>query len=634
MDNDQYSAQLALLRDFGVPGDGPDADEVREGLARLLATKALSLVQIQISRDLAFMRGNTVPPAFHLLVAVLFLSRRAGNTFFHPEKAGGLLKDAVWQETSAPEENLRNASFLVDLWKKTAAGNLASLAGDPVLYSPDGFPGVLFFQRDYRALLAVNEAFSRLITSVDRSEPMSDYTIRTSLVFQGFSLEKDQEQAVRTALSRLFSVITGGPGTGKTTIVCSILRALLESGTVLARDIALCAPTGRAAQRLGEAIADQAATAEKISPEALAGLRSLRGMTIHSLLGGGYDAEFKYHADVPLPQKVVVVDEVSMVDLGLMRALLDAIPTGTRLILLGDPDQLPPVNAGAVLGDLVGDLTSPFIARLTKARRYDERLGAYARAINEGDVRQVLDEDSLRPYLSAETGFFRLPETDPAEALEAWVENAGLFDPRKGLKALAQKACATDEGADALLAGRMTKEADELFQFLNRTRILAVLRLGPLGVNRINKILLARQSRRASPEDAHRHPGVPILITSNAKDRGLFNGDVGVAVTLKGASYVLFPKGKEGVFACPVALLPEHDLAYATTVHKSQGSQYDDVLVILPDDASCSLLSRQILYTGVTRARRRAVVLGRDDILRTALERNITRDTGVRITNR
>lgn len=622
---------VSLLRDFQVPSEGPREEEVRAALARLLATKALTLSEIQISRDLARFRGGDLAPAFHLLVATLFLARHAGNTFLRVEKAHALLEKAAWQESDDAETNEAHAVFLIDLWEEIVANDLAALAGGLVLDGPEGFPGALFFQKDYLAVQALNEAFSMLVSSRTQVAPVAQEHLAAALRFSSFTLEGEQAAAVQAATSRRFTVITGGPGTGKTTIVCSILRALLASGQVEAAGIALAAPTGRAAQRLGEAVYEQATQAVNLSADELEALRSLQGSTIHALLGG-YAPDFRHDQENPLPQKVVVVDEVSMVDVALMNALLKALPEDARLILLGDPNQLPSVGSGAVLGDLTAAADAPFIARLKVARRYDKKLGYYAEAMNDGDAAKVIDTESLVPYTSAEKGFFRIPGTDASAraALMDWVDDFHLFDKRAGLKALAEKATATDSLADKLLAGEKTEEAGKLFEFLDRSRILSVLHGGPLGVDRVNAMLLARHAARARFETAIHYPGVPIIVTRNAKDRGLFNGDVGVTVKLRDEPYVIFPRGK-AVIACPGVLLPEHDLAYAITIHKSQGSQYGNVLVILPDDANCPLLSRQLVYTGITRAKNRAVVLGPDAILAAALARHETRDTGVRI---
>lgn len=615
------NAFLRQLKLFGVPsGSGEIAEAVREFLARRLEDGDLSLSEIQLSRDIAE-RGKCEDAAVHLFLAAMFVAQRRGNAFLS-EKNGA----RIFDEFGA-----------LELWEKARAA-ARNLPGEIVVQTENGW----FFARNLEAVERVSELIQARVKEAHR-EAAPD--IEKSAAFIDKTLDEFQKKAVRTATSRSFAVITGGPGTGKTTIVCAILRALLRPGDLRPDEIGLVAPTGRAGQRMTEALRKELAKAKDENPAVLAAIGSLKGVTIHSLLGGRAP-HWKHTKYDRLPHRLVIVDESSMVDLHLMRALLEALRDDCRLVLLGDSHQLPSVDAGAVLGDLAtkdGERDG-WAVHLEDSHRFKGKLKDASEAINAGDS-DALKDAAPALGIEAETGsdwtsalrkdatkngcfrlvFGKMSAQSCSKALERWASCFGTLDELVD----SAKEIANDPGLDD---GTMTPAAKALFECLDRARVITVLRNGPFGVAGVNDFFSRKIHGRRKTDNPFDKPGVPVLITRNSRERELFNGDIGVTVERDGMMYALFPRGKK-VVVCPVALLPEHELAYAVTVHKSQGSEFGNVLVVLPEDEKNPLLTRELVYTGITRAKERAVILGTEAALEAALKNKTERDTSIDIAN-
>lgn len=439
-----------------------------------------------------------------------------------------------------------------------------------------------------------------------------------------------QAVAAAAAMRNRLTVITGGPGTGKTTTAARVLALLLHQDPGLR--IALAAPTGKAAARLAEAIGAGAAGLP-ISGSIRAGLPSV-GHTIHRLLGyQPWCDRFANGPDRPLAEDVIVVDEASMVDLLMMDALFAAARPSARIILLGDPDQLASVDTGYVLGDLcrasdgcgddhgaklcawyerlsgqklpVGGRASPMrdaVVRLRRSYRFEKQvgIGVLAQAIREGDGQRTLDA-------LCDGGHSDVRRRDP-------VRTCGeLLSPI----------------AKQIEAYFDAKDAAESLERLSAFRVLCALREGRSGVAGLNDGMERwLRERYGVPTRARWYDRRPVLITANDRATGLFNGDIGVTLSVGGRALVHFPDGSGGVRAVAPARLPSHDTAWAMTVHKSQGSEFDHVLFVLPDDDN-RVLTRELLYTGVTRARRDVDVVGRADIVTAAVARTTLRASGL-----
>lgn len=432
-----------------------------------------------------------------------------------------------------------------------------------------------------------------------------------------------QRRAVRQVVGKRFFILSGGPGTGKTT---TVLRMLLMLQRVSGRNgrllsVALAAPTGKAAQRLSQSLRDGAdQLRERLAPNDQSWHAALDRLpdsarTLHRLLGfQQHTGRPGFDSDHPLPFDLVVVDEASMVDLGLMRALLDALAPHAALILLGDPDQLVSVSAGSVLADLVASAEQPPLAehhvRLRHVWRTQGRLAEVYEAVRIGR------RAALAPLLTPEIGAQWHPVDNPNEVrrrLLAWMR-------REEWTPLDQ------------ITGTPDSDPSAAFAALRRLQLLTALREGPFGAAAINDWIDTK--RRRSHEGTVWYPGRPIMVRHNDYSRRLFNGDIGLTIRHQGQLVVCFEStdadGRIGYRHLSPRELPEHDLGYALTIHKSQGSEYDHVAVLLPPEADNRILSRQLLYTGVSRAKRSVEIWSADASLTAALETLSERNGGLR----
>jgi exodeoxyribonuclease V alpha subunit len=427
-----------------------------------------------------------------------------------------------------------------------------------------------------------------------------------------------QAIAVAAAVRSSFAVITGGPGTGKTHTIGKLLQVLRRGQPSLR--VALAAPTGKASARLGEAIAGVVTDAP--APTTLH--RLLEYLSVEDL--------FRRGPERPLPHDLVVVDEASMVDLELMAALFAALQPSARLVLLGDRDQLTSVGTGQVLADLcraagsgAGSGAGPALAAfcrahlgqsaplaasptaladavvvLRKNHRFGQQpgIGAFAAA--------VADRDGARALAALRAGHADLrlePHGEPRARLSAiWPALTAVFDA---------------DGPAAALAA------------LARGRILCATRHGPFGVEATNHVVEQALRQAGHRLDGVHYHGRPVLVTANDHDNRLYNGDLGVEWREPdGALLAWFGDGRGRMRSVPLLRLPPHETAWAMTVHKSQGSEFDEVLLLLPDRTG-PLLHRQLVYTAVTRARRRAVIAGDETLLMHALATEPERSTGL-----
>jgi exodeoxyribonuclease V alpha subunit len=454
----------------------------------------------------------------------------------------------------------------------------------------------------------------------------------------GVPIDKDPSQidAIRAALSTPLLVVSGGPGTGKTSLLVNILRALVRTGTDPGR-ILLAAPTGRAAQRMTEALHANLASIARLEPGEQR-LGQLSGSTLHKLLiynsrRGG----FRYGETCSLPADVVAVDEVSMVDVVMMDHLFQAIdPARTKVILIGDKDQLPSVEAGSVLAD-ISAAAHPFMTNhlvvLKKVYRSAGKLLDLARSINAGKSVGLPSVDFAGAVAQPSGNWSFVAATDRDQLnrhLDRWLWHH-FFEPPD------DHAHSYVDGVNQVAALPADSQArrdwiNRLFAFVHRCRILTVVRHGPTGMqwinNRIAGALKPCLDPDASPQ-SRLFNGALIMITRNDYDRELFNGDVGVVLRQPDGGYRAWFRRVNGIEAFPAAGLTDCELAFAMTVHKSQGSEFDDTLLILPEDSKHRLLTREIIYTAATRAAKRLIIHGSEAAFQTALRRKIQRQSGL-----
>jgi len=447
-----------------------------------------------------------------------------------------------------------------------------------------------------------------------------------------------QKIAAMTAVCRMFCVISGGPGAGKTSTVVKVLALLIEQAKGKPLRIALAAPTGKAAKRLQESIRE---TKGKLaSPAEIIRLIPDEASTIHRLLGIGHSfSRPHYHEGNPLPYEVVVVDEASMIDLPLMAKLVQAVAPSARLIILGDKDQLASVEAGGVLSDICGlGLRWPsnvvasdgetdagqgeiplrqeglsFLVILGKSYRFgsDSGIGVLSRSVKEGEGKRALS--LLKGLTANKYQDIAWRPCPPAAALP---------------KAIAERVI--QEYADYFTA----KDPNDAFQLFNRFRLLCAMRQGPYGAERLNA-LIEDELRRAGliKSRSRRHyPGQPIMISCNDYQLGLFNGDLGLILpdptAPDTALSAYFPTSDGAMRKIPLSLLPGHETVYAMTVHKSQGSEFDRILLLLPD-TDAKILTRELIYTSITRAKNYVEVWSQEEIFLSAVSRRIERQSGL-----
>ena len=477
----------------------------------------------------------------------------------------------------------------------------STLAGDPPVLHFDVTDGVglLYLDRYWIEECRVAQDVLTLAAS-KRTGPLPDI----DRLFSGTYAE--QRGAAEVALSRALTVLTGGPGTGKTTTVARLLALLAEQAELDGRTrlrIALAAPTGKAAARLLEAVKDEVAKLDPIDRDRLP---ELTATTLHRLLGSRPDtsSRFRHNRDNRLPHDVIVVDETSMVSLTMMARLLEAVRPDSRLLLVGDPDQLASVEAGAVLADLVDGLAAVDdtpIARLTTSHRFGESIRALATAIRDGKADEAL------AVLAAGGDHIEWVDTEsPADILR---------------KTLVPHALALREAA-------VLGDGPAALATLEEHRMLCAHRRGPYGVaywNRQVERWLAEQTD--TPLWAAWYVGRPVLVTANDYGLGLYNGDTGVAVLRDGALRAVM-SGSAGPVEFATSRLADIETMHAMTIHKSQGSQAREVTVLLPGEDS-RLLTRELLYTAVTRARHKVRLIGSADQVRAAIERRAVRATGL-----
>ncbi len=424
--------------------------------------------------------------------------------------------------------------------------------------------------------------------------------------------DADQRRAAELCATSRLSVLAGGPGTGKTTTVSRLLVLLRQQDTTCR--IALAAPTGKAAARLEEAVRS---SARDLTPGEQALLGDLSATTLHRLLGWRPEARSRFRHDRSnrLPFEVVVVDEASMVSLTMMARLLEALRPTTRLVLVGDPDQLASVEAGAVLGDLVAPTTAVPVARLRTNRRFDidGGIARLARAVQDGHADDAVDLLRSHEHLDVE-----LVEVGDDLALSAYPIEAVRSDVTKNGTAMYDAAARGDIAA-ALAA-------------LDGHRLLCAHRRGPRGV--VHWSVLAQRWVAAAignvtdARDLHQ-VGDPLLVTSNDYELGLFNGDTGVVVADgRGGLVAAFGRGGAPI-EVSLARLGAMRPLHAMTVHRSQGSEFARVTVLLPTAAS-SLATRETLYTAVTRATEHVRLIGSAEAVVAAIGRPAARATGLR----
>jgi exodeoxyribonuclease V alpha subunit len=451
--------------------------------------------------------------------------------------------------------------------------------------------------------------------------------------------------AAAVAALKRFCVISGGPGTGKTYAVAKILALILGQPRHQGWRIFLCAPTGKAAARLAESIAD-AKMNLACAPDVIQTIPE-EGQTIHRMLktvkGTPY---FHYNAENKLPADIVVVDEASMVDLPLMSKLIQAIPDDARLILMGDRDQLASVEAGSVLGDICGK---------KQQNEFSKSFGMKIRNLTESGAENIVDAHPYKSGIQDSIVFFtKRYRFETGGGIHALSQAVNSGDSETTLTILKENKYAEiewiipstmDDYRRWVRQKILSRYKDlfisidpmEMLACMDRFRILCAVNQGVFGIHALNRLAESTLQnkgfiRHYNLSQNMWYSGKPIMIAENEYDLGLYNGDVGVTTKEKDGDhgyFVNFKASGNALQRYQASRLPAYHKVYAMTVHKSQGSEFDEVLLVLPDKDT-PLLTRELLYTGITRARQKLSILGLESVIKGAVSRRIERTSGLR----
>ncbi|EAB3090909.1 exodeoxyribonuclease V subunit alpha [Salmonella enterica] len=598
---------------------------IQERLLEAVGQKLLRPIDAQFALTVA---GNDDPA---VTLAAALLSHDAGeghvclplSRLMLTEEAHPLL--VAWiSETATPID-----------WKKRLLASAAVSCGD----SPA--PLILCGDRLYLNRMWCNErTVARFFNEVNQAIDVDEAQLSRILdaLFPTTDEVNWQKVASAVALTRRISVISGGPGTGKTTTVAKLLAALIQMADGERCRIRLAAPTGKAAARLTESLG--AALRQLPLTDAQKKRIPEDASTLHRLLGAQPGSQrLRHHAGNPLHLDVLVVDEASMIDLPMMSRLIDALPPHGRVIFLGDRDQLASVEAGAVLGDICAYVNAGFTAE--RARQLSRLTGC---AIPAGAGTQAASlRDSLcllqKSYrFGSDSGIGKLAAAincGDRSAIQAVFQQGFSDIEKRTLQSSDDYAGMLDEALAGygrylrLLHEKATPEA--ILQAFNEYQLLCALREGPFGVGGLNDRI---EQAMVQQRKIHRHPhsrwyeGRPVMIARNDSALGLFNGDIGIALDRGQGLRVWFAMPDGAIKSVQPSRLPEHDTTWAMTVHKSQGSEFDHAALILPSQRS-PVVTRELVYTAVTRARRRLSLYADERILAGAIVTRTERRSGL-----
>ncbi|XWJ93399.1 exodeoxyribonuclease V subunit alpha [Phytobacter ursingii] len=601
---------------------------LRTLLQQAVALKILRPLDVQFALTVA----SDDEPAVMLAAAMLSFDAGEGHVCLPlsrlapenlPARAHPLLA-SLYEEVGQPAD-----------WRKTLLASPAVSEGEAAT------PMILVGERLYLNRMWCNEcSIAAFFAEVNQPLAVDENRLRQALdnLFQPSDDINWQKVAAAVALTRRVSVISGGPGTGKTTTVAKLLAALVQMADGSRCRICLAAPTGKAAARLTESLG--AALRQLPLTDKQKATLPEEASTLHRLLGALPGSQrLRYHAGNPLHLDVLVVDEASMIDLPMMSRLIEALPQHARVIFLGDRDQLASVEAGAVLGDICAWVNKGFTPE--RAAQLSRITGTAVPA-GEGASASAL-RDSLcllqKSYrFGSDSGIGQL-----AAAVNRGDKAAASAVLGQGFSDIENKRLQSTEDyqnmIDDALAGyerflglvRDGAQPQEVLTAFGEYQVLCALREGPFGVSGLNDRIeqaLVRQRRISRPAHARWYHGRPIMITRNDASLGLFNGDIGIALDQGQGIRVWFPLPDGSLKSVQPSRLPEYDTAWAMTVHKSQGSEFDHAALILPGQV-VPVVTRELVYTAITRAKKRLSLYADERILAQAIATRTERRSGL-----
>lgn len=520
--------------------------------------------------------------------------------------------------------------------------------------------GRLYLDRYYRYEISIADAVLKRLSSHDAT---TDVSHLLNQLIPDSSNEKgviEQRQAISSALSKKFFILTGGPGTGKTACVAAILLLLLHQNPKPEQlRIRAMAPTGKAAARLANAIRQFVSSAEsrRIDPRLKSLLRFLpkEAATIHRSLGAYPDSpgRYRYHKKNLLPADIVVVDEASMVDAALMAALVDAISDDTRLILIGDRDQLASVEAGSILGDLCDGLTER--SRLSRKHRHPVSItaGNESESGHVATLRFPFRFDALSDIWDISSSIRELSNLE-GQALVHAIDGI-LAKLSHGIDGFSFVTISNKEGLQSQAASEARKyiltswdsvlksiietvksvtdatshleAVNFALDQLNKFMVLCATREGPFGVESVKRLVLSELTYLINGSSDW-FEGCPLMVTENDYELGLFNGDTGVVLRDNNNDLVAWFQGQDRPRSFKRYNLPPYEIMFAVTIHKSQGCQFERVCLLLPE-LDTGFITREMVYTAITRAQKHVYLIASSEVLRAALGRRVVRASGL-----
>ena len=537
-----------------------------------------------------------------LAAALTMRWARLGHTYFDVLDPEGLAKQLLpfglaWPDQTQWTEILNDRKFV---------GSPHSPNAPLILEAPN----CLYLNRYYVHEVELAEKILSLASS-SGSFPTRNVSISFPSESKD-SLHPTQVDAIIAALTSQFHIITGGPGTGKTTIALHYLKELLETNALGERPrIATAAPTGKAAARLQESLSSGICRLDT-DTFIKKSLEAIECQTIHRLLGYlPFKTEFRRNRRNPISVDAIVIDEASMIDLPLMNRLFEAIPQSCRILMLGDPDQLASVEVGTTFADFLAaasNESSPLskcVSRLTQSYRFsgDSSIRRICDCARDGDQAAIatLLEDKQDDF-----AFFPTSIEQSGNLEKAYVE---ILERHKRII--------------------NSSTLEEALEELNRFVILSPMRASPLGTQSINAEIYRRiTGQRPATIDQVYH-GAPIMIMENDYDQELFNGDLGLVWQPNPAepAQALFPRDSSAK-TFPLSVISRYEIANAMTIHKSQGSEFQTVAVVF-DHTEPRFLTRELLYTAMSRARKRLMLFGRKSAIQESIDNRVSRATGL-----
>lgn len=576
------------------------------------ATGVLSWADVHVAQKVAFLYSEP-DQRVQLALALAVRALRAGSTCLELSQIGRDRFDLDEETVGVPE----------DLWPEPGGWRAAIEASPLVTVGASGggerplrlVGDLLYLERYWQEESIVATQLNARRDRIPAPVALADLTSARDELLTGADV--DQAVAAVVPLLSPVTVVAGGPGTGKTHTLArllGVLRRVLPSPPL----VALAAPTGKAAVRMQEALAEAVV---ELPTELAETLGALEASTIHRLLGWVPESRnrFQHNATNPLPHDVVVVDEASMVNVTLMARLLEALRPQARLVLVGDPDQLAPVEAGAVLADIVAAPT-PENVPLTDTLA---ALGLPA----SGPVVRLRHNYRSVPGIADLAEAVLAGDVDGVARLASGGTEGVTFAPTAAQTDLQSRVTRT--GRELVASAREGRVADALAA-LDEHRLLCAHRRGPYGVSVWSRVVeewLVAAMDDFDPTPAW-YAGRPVLVTQNSPDLGVYNGDTGVVVNVGGTLQACFARGRRVHQVSPF-LLDGVQTIHAMTVHKAQGSQFDRVTVVLPTPDS-PLLTQELLYTAITRAKQEVTLIGSPESLALAVRQRARRASGLR----